>query len=61
MVTLADLWISAIAMVYLLIFLVRFNRRKLRKGGLDTAAVYDTRDWTAIESWGHEVAKLALR
>jgi menaquinone-dependent protoporphyrinogen oxidase len=42
-------------------FLVRFNRRKLRKGGLDTAAVYDTRDWTAIESWGHEVAKLALR
>jgi len=42
-------------------FLVRFNRRKLRKGGLDTAAVYDTRDWAAIERWGHEVAKLALR
>lgn len=41
-------------------FLVRFNRRKLRKGGLDTAAVYDTRDWVAIESWGHEIAKLAL-
>ena len=41
-------------------FLVRFNRRKLRKNGLDTAAVYDTRDWAAIESWGHEVAKLAI-
>ena len=40
-------------------FLVRFNRRKLRKGGLDTASVYDTRDWSAIEAWGHEVAKLA--
>jgi menaquinone-dependent protoporphyrinogen oxidase len=40
--------------------LVRVNRRKLRKGGLNTAAVHDTRDWTAIESWGHEVAKLAL-
>ena len=40
--------------------LVRVNRRKLRKGGLNTAAVHDTRDWAAIESWGHEVAKLAL-
>jgi len=42
-------------------FLVRFNRRKLRKGGLDTASVYDTRDWAAITTWGHEVAKLALQ
>jgi menaquinone-dependent protoporphyrinogen oxidase len=40
--------------------LVRVNRRKLRKGGLNTAAVHDTRDWAAIESWGHEIAKLAL-
>jgi menaquinone-dependent protoporphyrinogen IX oxidase len=40
--------------------LVRVNRRKLRKGGLNTAAVHDTRDWAAIESWGHEVAKQAL-
>jgi menaquinone-dependent protoporphyrinogen oxidase len=42
-------------------FLVRFNRRKLRKNGLDTAAVYDTRDWTAIAAWGCEVAQLALK
>jgi menaquinone-dependent protoporphyrinogen oxidase len=41
--------------------LVRVNRKKLRKGGLDTASVYDTRDWAAIEAWGHEVAQLALK
>jgi menaquinone-dependent protoporphyrinogen IX oxidase len=40
--------------------LVRVNRRSLRKNGLDTAKVHDTRDWKAIEAWGHEVAKLAL-
>jgi menaquinone-dependent protoporphyrinogen IX oxidase len=40
--------------------LVRVNRRNLRKNGLDTAKVHDTRDWKAIEAWGHEVAKLAL-
>ena len=40
--------------------LVRVNRRSLRKNGLDTAKVHDTRDWSAIEVWGHEVAKLAL-
>jgi menaquinone-dependent protoporphyrinogen oxidase len=41
-------------------FLVRFNRKKLRKNGLDTTAIYDTRDLKTIENWGHETAKLAL-
>jgi menaquinone-dependent protoporphyrinogen oxidase len=41
--------------------IVRVNRRNLRKNGLNTAAVHDTRDWAAIEAWGHEVAKLALK
>jgi menaquinone-dependent protoporphyrinogen oxidase len=40
--------------------IVRVNRRNLRKNGLNTAKVHDTRDWAAIEAWGHEVAKLAL-
>jgi menaquinone-dependent protoporphyrinogen IX oxidase len=39
--------------------IVRVNRRNLRKNGLDTARVHDTRDFAAIEAWGHEVAKLA--
>ncbi len=39
--------------------IVRVNRRNLRKNGLDTAKVHDTRDWVAIAAWGHEVAKLA--
>jgi menaquinone-dependent protoporphyrinogen oxidase len=39
--------------------IVRVNRRNLRKNGLDTASVHDTRDWAAIEAWGHEVAKIA--
>jgi menaquinone-dependent protoporphyrinogen IX oxidase len=40
--------------------IVRVNRRNLRKNGLDTAKVHDTRDWKAIEAWGNEIAKLAL-
>lgn len=40
--------------------IVRVNRRNLRKNGLDTAKVHDTRDWKAIDAWGHEVAKLVL-
>ncbi len=40
--------------------IVRVNRRNLRKNGLDTAAVHDTRDWAAIEAWARETAKLAL-
>jgi len=39
--------------------IVRVNRRNLRKNGLDTANVHDTRDWAVIDAWGHEVAKLA--
>ncbi|MCL5877462.1 MAG: flavodoxin domain-containing protein [Candidatus Bathyarchaeota archaeon] len=41
--------------------IVRINRRNLRKNGLDTAKVHDTRDWAAIEAWGRETAKLALQ
>jgi menaquinone-dependent protoporphyrinogen IX oxidase len=39
--------------------IVRVNRRNLRKNGLNTAQVHDTRDWTAIEAWSREVVKLA--
>lgn len=39
--------------------IVRVNRKNLRKNGLDTSKVHDTRDWAAIEAWGREVAKLA--
>ena len=38
--------------------LVRVNRRSLRKNGLDTKKVRDTRDWNTIEVWTREVAKL---
>ena len=38
--------------------LVRVNRRSLRKNGLDTRKVRDTRDWNIIEVWAREVAKL---
>ena len=41
--------------------IVRVNRRNLRKNGLDTANVHDTRDWAVIEAWGHEVSKLASK
>lgn len=37
--------------------LVRVNRRSLRKNGLDTSKVRDTRDWNIIEVWAREVAK----
>lgn len=40
--------------------LVRVNRKSLRKNGLDTANVYDTRDLTVINAWGRDVAKLVL-
>ena len=38
--------------------LVRVNRRSLRKNGLDTRKVRDTRDWNIIEDWAREVTKL---
>ncbi len=37
--------------------LVRVNRNSLRKNGLDTHKVRDTRDWTFIEAWARKVAK----
>jgi menaquinone-dependent protoporphyrinogen oxidase len=38
--------------------LVKVNRKSLRKNGLDTRKVRDTRDWNTIEVWACEVAKL---
>jgi menaquinone-dependent protoporphyrinogen IX oxidase len=38
--------------------LVRVNRRSLRKNGLDTRKVRDTRDWDIIDVWVREVTKL---
>jgi menaquinone-dependent protoporphyrinogen IX oxidase len=40
--------------------LVRVNRKSLRKNGLDTRKVRDTRDWRIIEAWAREVAKTEL-
>lgn len=37
--------------------LVRVNRKSLRKNGLDTSKVRDTRDWDIIETWARKVAK----
>ncbi len=37
--------------------MVRVNRKSLRKNGLDTQKIYDTRDWKNIESWACELAK----
>ena len=39
--------------------IVRVNGRNLRKNGLDTRKIHDTRDWNAIGAWAHEVAKAA--
>ena len=36
--------------------MVRVNRKSLRKNGLDTSKVHDTRDWKTIETWAREVA-----
>ena len=40
--------------------LIRVNRNSLRKNGLDTTRVRDTRDWQSIEAWAREVAKKSL-
>lgn len=40
--------------------MVRVNRKSLRKNGLDTTKVHDTRDWNNIEAWAQETAKRAL-
>lgn len=39
--------------------IVRVNSRNLRKNGLDTHKIHDTRDWKQIEAWALEVARLA--
>lgn len=41
--------------------MVRVNRQSLRKNGLDTTKIHDTRDWAAIESWASDVAKEARK
>ena len=40
--------------------LIRVNRNSLRKNGLDTTKVRDTRDWQRIEAWAHDVAKNSM-
>jgi menaquinone-dependent protoporphyrinogen oxidase len=35
--------------------MVRVNRKSLRKNGLDTTKVHDTRDWNIIETWAREM------
>ncbi len=39
--------------------IVRVNRRNLKKNGLDTSKIYDTRDWNKIAAWAYEVVALA--
>lgn len=41
--------------------IVRINGRNLRRNGLDTSKVYDTRDWATIEAWALEVAEAAAK
>ena len=36
--------------------MVRVNRKSLRKNGLDTTKIHDTRDWKTIETWAREIA-----
>ena len=36
--------------------IVRFNKRNLRRNGLDTRKIYDTRNWNEIKNWATEVA-----
>jgi menaquinone-dependent protoporphyrinogen oxidase len=36
--------------------MVRVNRKSLRKNGLDTSKIHDTRDWNTIEAWAREIA-----
>ena len=39
--------------------MIRVNRKSLRKNGLDTRKVHDTRNWSTITSWTRQTAKLA--
>jgi menaquinone-dependent protoporphyrinogen IX oxidase len=39
--------------------MIRVNRKNLRKNGLDTQKVHDTRNWSNITFWARQTAKLA--
>jgi menaquinone-dependent protoporphyrinogen oxidase len=39
--------------------MVRVNRKSLKKNGLDTTKVHDTRCWASIEAWTRELAAAA--
>jgi menaquinone-dependent protoporphyrinogen oxidase len=41
--------------------MVKVNRKSLRKNGLDTTKVHDTRDWKNIQTWALETAKKVLQ
>jgi menaquinone-dependent protoporphyrinogen oxidase len=40
--------------------MVRVNRKSLRRNGLDTTKIHDTRDWNNIDAWARETAKKGL-
>jgi len=37
------------------------NKKSLRKNGLDTTKIYDTRDWSNIEAWARQLVTLASK
>ena len=39
--------------------MMKVNRKKLRKGGLDQTKTLDTRNWTEIQTWTRQVANQA--
>ena len=41
--------------------MMKVNRRKLEKGGLDQSKTLDTRNWVEIEGWTRQVASLASK
>jgi menaquinone-dependent protoporphyrinogen IX oxidase len=40
--------------------MMKVNRKKLRKNGLDQTKTLDTRNWSEIQVWTRQVAALAL-
>lgn len=40
--------------------MVKVNRKSLRRNGLDTTKVHDTRDWNNITAWARETLNKAL-
>ena len=41
--------------------LIKINRKSLRRDGLDTSKIYDTRDWAIIKKWAREVSEIASK